>query len=115
MNGQLKVITVTGTFGMQINKANINFVIHWGLPFNILDYYYQTGQAGKDGQLAHCRIYLSQKSTLYYNSMNLYKLKCIVREATTLVQREKASNNLKIFRNSCQMIEFCKTTKYVHL
>lgn len=115
MREQIKIIATTGSFGMKINKSNVHFVIHLGLPSNILQYYYQSGQAGKDGQPVHCRIYLSKQSTLYYNANNLDSWECAVRNAKTLVQRETANRNLKIFINSCKMIEFCEEKKYVDL
>lgn len=115
MREQIKIIAVTGSFGMKINKSNLNFVIHLGLPSNILEYYHQSGQAGKDGQPAHCRIYLTKQSTLYYNEQNKYKWESMVRKAQTLEQRENASRNLKIFLKSCEMIEFCENAKYIYL
>lgn len=112
MKGHYQLLTVTSVSGMEINKANIRLVVHWGLPSSIPAYYYESGQAGKDGNPARCRIYLTRRATSYYNSKNESMLASAVNSVNSLEQAKNAAKSFLVFLHARYMKDFCEGLKY---
>ena len=53
------LLVATKAFGMGIDKPNIRYTIHLGLPASIESFYQEAGRAGRDRGLAECSIVLS--------------------------------------------------------
>jgi len=57
---QVPILVSTKAFGMGIDKPNIRYVIHFGMPPSLEAYYQEAGRAGRDRRMALCIILYSE-------------------------------------------------------
>ena len=94
--GTTKVICATVAFGMGIDRPDLRFVIHYGMPKCLESYYQESGRAGRDGGPADCILYYRKS-----DRPRLYAL--ITKDSSSYELRKKALDKLD------QMARYCDT------
>jgi len=93
---KVDLIVATVAFGMGIDKSNVRFVIHAGMPKSIEYYQQESGRAGRDGLDAGCM--------LLYSGADLRTWKYFIDEMEGEV-REAALQKLYAMYNYCTGLE----------
>ena len=58
-NNEFSVLVSTKAFGMGIDKPNVRYTIHYGIPASLEAFYQEAGRAGRDRNTAYCIIIFS--------------------------------------------------------
>jgi ATP-dependent DNA helicase RecQ len=90
---RVDVIVATNAFGMGIDKSNVRFVLHYGMPKTLESYYQEAGRAGRDGEKAECVL--------------LYTAQDIVTNRFLIDSSGEARDKADDFKKLQDMIDYC--------
>ena len=68
-NNKFNLLITTKAFGMGIDKPNINYTVHYGLPNSIESFYQEAGRAGRNGKFSKCVLLVSNDNSKRSNTL----------------------------------------------
>jgi ATP-dependent DNA helicase RecQ len=60
IENQVPAMVATKAFGMGIDKPNVRYIVHMGMPGSLESYYQEAGRAGRDRKKALCVVIFSE-------------------------------------------------------
>ena len=63
-NDSFSLLCATKAFGMGIDKPNVRYTVHYGIPSSLESLYQEAGRAGRDKQKAECVILYNAEDKL---------------------------------------------------
>ena len=63
------VLIATNAFGMGVDKPNIRWTVHMGIPSSLEQFYQEAGRAGRDRNPSHCAVIYSETDENYTNKV----------------------------------------------
>jgi len=99
------IVVATVAFGMGIDRSNVRFVLHAGMPKSIEHYQQEAGRAGRDGLEAEC--------LLLYSGGDFFTWKSVI-EKSAEEQQSDREHTLESIRHLEGMNGYCRSASCRH-
>ncbi|KAK5854998.1 hypothetical protein PBY51_005140 [Eleginops maclovinus] len=88
MCGELRLVVATVAFGMGLDKSDVRGIIHYNMPKSFESYVQEIGRAGRDGEPAHCHLFLNPEGEdlhelrrhIYSDTVDYFTVKKLVQK-----------------------------------
>jgi len=109
-NNKIPLLVATKAYGMGIDKPNIRFTLHYGIPGSLEMFYQEAGRAGRDRRDAQCGIIYSEYSETKNDEMlnpaiSLDELKRLSSKKIPMAEKDDVSRQLWFHTNSFEGIQ----------
>lgn len=104
---EIKLLFATKSFGMGVNKKNIRYTIHYGIPASIEGFYQEAGRAGRDKNNAICYVLFDKpKTNIIHDLSNINVSNLIIKEKQkNLNKNDKSDIERQLYLSSNQIDE----------
>ena len=98
-SNRIPLMVSTNAFGMGIDKPNIRYVLHYGLPGSIEAYYQEVGRAGRDQGKAFCLLIWSEQDRARSDRLTITdgSLEGVRREHTSIRRGDEDSITQQLY------------------
>jgi ATP-dependent DNA helicase RecQ len=98
-DNKFPLLAATKAFGLGIDKPNIRFTIHYGIPGSLEALYQEAGRAGRDKKDAGCYILYSTEHMEREKYNKLFELNTTMEEIIDIVKSTPIENTSDVLRN----------------
>lgn len=88
------LLVATKAFGMGIDKSNIRYTIHYGIPGSLESLYQEAGRAGRDRNQADCYIIYTPHDSILKDSDFLFEVDTSISQIKEFVNQSTEKNDM---------------------